>query len=293
MALIFRSNTGNGAYATAKKELQLRKIVHALLLSSGDSVSVIQPLQRISPNEYSFAPAKSLAVHPDSFVNIINRMVKRDASVLHCVASVRYKRDGLIAYGYETANTPADQASCLGRPMPKDDYYFSFVFPAAGTVIWKKLYAMAAPALLFVAALLWVRLKKPAVEKSPFPSPDSQQELAETEGTAENAGMRIGKFWFSPAQQQLIFYDRAIALTAKESQVLELLSGSVNNVVERERLQKEIWENEGVIVTRSLDMFISKLRKKLSDDDGVKIINVHGKGYKLTVPSGDNGNPSQ
>jgi len=292
MVFIFRGNTSSGEYATAKKEVQLRKIVHALLLSSGDSVSAIQPLQRINPNEYSFAPAKPLAVHPDSFIHIINRMVKRDASLLNCVASVRYKRDGLIAYGYEATTTPADQASCLSRPMPEDNYYFSFIFPAAGTVNWK-LYGMAALALLFGVALLWRWLNKPAVKKNPYPFPELKKERTETGGTTENAGMRIGKFWFNPAQQQLTFYNGVITLTAKESQVLELLSDSVNNVVERERLQKEIWENEGVIVTRSLDMFISKLRKKLSDDDSVKIINVHGKGYKLTVPSGDHRNPSQ
>ncbi|HZI54739.1 MAG TPA: winged helix-turn-helix domain-containing protein, partial [Chitinophagaceae bacterium] len=45
----------------------------------------------------------------------------------------------------------------------------------------------------------------------------------------------------------------------------------------------KVWENEGVIVTRSLDVFISKLRKKLERGSGVKLVNVHGKGYKLEI----------
>lgn len=48
-------------------------------------------------------------------------------------------------------------------------------------------------------------------------------------------------------------------------------------------LQKEVWINDGVIVTRSLDMFVSKLRKKLDKDPSVNIINIHGIGYKLEV----------
>ena len=54
-----------------------------------------------------------------------------------------------------------------------------------------------------------------------------------------------------------------------------------NTIIYREQLQKDVWENEGVIVTRSLDVFISKLRKKLEKDPAIRIVNVHGKGYKL------------
>ena len=60
---------------------------------------------------------------------------------------------------------------------------------------------------------------------------------------------------------------------------------SPNEAVERSRLQKEIWEDEGVIVGRSLDMFISKLRKKLEFDPNIKIVVIRGKGYKLEISS--------
>jgi DNA-binding response OmpR family regulator len=51
-------------------------------------------------------------------------------------------------------------------------------------------------------------------------------------------------------------------------------------------LQKEVWEDEGVIVGRSLDMFISRLRKKFEKDPLVKIVNIHGKGYRLDIGQG-------
>jgi DNA-binding response OmpR family regulator len=72
-------------------------------------------------------------------------------------------------------------------------------------------------------------------------------------------------------------------LTAKENKLLLIFARSPNAVIERTRLQKEIWEDEGVIVGRSLDMFISKLRKKLETDPSIQLINIHGKGYRLEV----------
>ena len=56
-----------------------------------------------------------------------------------------------------------------------------------------------------------------------------------------------------------------------------------NQIIKRDELTKRVWEDNGVIVGRSLDTYISKLRKKLKDDDTIKLINVHGVGYKLEI----------
>lgn len=73
------------------------------------------------------------------------------------------------------------------------------------------------------------------------------------------------------------------SLTDKECKVLELLHENFGELIPRETLMQKIWIDEGVITGRSLDMFISKLRKKLSQDPELKITNVHGKGYKLEL----------
>lgn len=57
----------------------------------------------------------------------------------------------------------------------------------------------------------------------------------------------------------------------------------MNTVVKRDELVKRVWEDQGVFVGRSLDTYISKLRKKLQEDDSIKITNIHGIGYKLEV----------
>ncbi len=91
----------------------------------------------------------------------------------------------------------------------------------------------------------------------------------------------LGKLHFDVKGQRLLSGDEEISLTEKECRILELLNNSFGELVTREMLMQKIWLDEGVITGRSLDMFVSKLRKKLSADPELKITNVHGKGYKL------------
>lgn len=74
-------------------------------------------------------------------------------------------------------------------------------------------------------------------------------------------------------------------LTYKEHKLLKLLVTHPNQLLERDLIMKLVWEDEGLFVGRSLDVFISRLRKILGADSFVQIINVHGMGYKLEVKS--------
>ncbi|MBA4058710.1 MAG: hypothetical protein C0490_28595, partial [Marivirga sp.] len=94
----------------------------------------------------------------------------------------------------------------------------------------------------------------------------------------------LGKFLFDVKDQRLLLGNEVISLTDKECRILELLNKNFGELIPRETLMQEVWINEGVITGRSLDMFVSKLRKKLSSDPELRITNVHGKGYKLEIP---------
>lgn len=93
----------------------------------------------------------------------------------------------------------------------------------------------------------------------------------------------LGSFLFNVKGQRLFWGNEEISLTDKECKVLELLHKHFGELIPRETLMQEIWINEGVFTGRSLDMFVSKLRKKLSHDPDLRITNVHGKGYKLEL----------
>jgi DNA-binding response OmpR family regulator len=95
----------------------------------------------------------------------------------------------------------------------------------------------------------------------------------------------LGSALFEAKNRKLIINGKTIELTGTETRLLLIFALSPNEVIERSRLQKEIWEDEGVIVGRSLDMFISKLRKKLEPDPNINIVVIRSKGYKLEVSS--------
>lgn len=93
----------------------------------------------------------------------------------------------------------------------------------------------------------------------------------------------LGKFKFDTQKQQLIDGENIIKLTTKESELLKLLCANANKVLERNIALKTIWVDDNYFNARSMDVYITKLRKHLKEDPTVEIINVHGKGYKLVM----------
>lgn len=95
-------------------------------------------------------------------------------------------------------------------------------------------------------------------------------------------GGAIGLYTFDARNQTLQFKDeKAVPLTHRESQLLLELLNARNEVLERSNILNKLWGNDDFFNGRSMDVFISKLRKKLSSDPNVQIINVRGFGYKL------------
>jgi DNA-binding response OmpR family regulator len=91
----------------------------------------------------------------------------------------------------------------------------------------------------------------------------------------------IGGYSFNPLTQKLIFNDQTIKLTTKESELLELLCRHGNEILERNFALKTIWIDDNYFNARSMDVYITRLRKYLKKDPSVRILNVHGRGYKL------------
>lgn len=93
----------------------------------------------------------------------------------------------------------------------------------------------------------------------------------------------IGEFTFDSLNMTLKFKDSERALTRKEAGLLKLLCANINNLLPREVAMVSIWGENDYFIGRSMDVFIAKLRKYLKPDPNVKIINVHGIGFKLEV----------
>ena len=101
---------------------------------------------------------------------------------------------------------------------------------------------------------------------------------------------KIGNYPFDTQKQTLVIDDKSQKLTTKESELLSLLCSHMNQILERNFALKAIWVDDNYFNARSMDVYITKLRKHLKGDPSIEIINIHGKGYKLIAPHNTNTN---
>ncbi len=93
----------------------------------------------------------------------------------------------------------------------------------------------------------------------------------------------IGKYSFDTNKQILSFEDHTQKLTTKESDLLKLLCNNTNKVLDRDFALRTIWSDATYFNARSMDVYITKLRKYLKNDPSIEIMNIHGKGFKLLI----------
>lgn len=107
----------------------------------------------------------------------------------------------------------------------------------------------------------------------------SRKDVREQPGEA--TVFQIGKYEFDYPSQVLRINGKEQKMSGKEAELLRLLCLHANQLLAREEALLSIWNNDNYFTGRSMDVFLSKLRKYLKDDPAVEILNVHGKGYRL------------
>ncbi len=98
---------------------------------------------------------------------------------------------------------------------------------------------------------------------------------------AQSDWLALGRFEFHPTRQLLKLGEKESLLTSREAQLLQILLENVNEITDRSLILTQIWGSDDFFTSRSMDVFITKLRKKLQDDPAIQILNVRGYGYKL------------
>jgi DNA-binding response OmpR family regulator len=94
---------------------------------------------------------------------------------------------------------------------------------------------------------------------------------------------KLGKYLFDSQNLTLVFDEDVRTLTQKEADVLRLLAQNQDHVLKREEILKAVWGDDDYFMGRSMDVFISKLRKYLKDDPSAQIVNYHGVGFRLEI----------
>lgn len=251
------------------RQLALRTVGHRLLQIAGDSTSPVPPLGVVGSGSYLLSFPSELALHPDSLYAIITTSLQQyrlsepyQVQVLRCA-------DQAFMYGYEVSDDSPDEITCTGRALDLTCYqvHVRFLAPShsvfAGIQPW-----LFGASLLALAMVGFVGFRTTKAPKIPSKN-------------AEDTGEAFEDVLFFFAENRLLTPAGEEPLSDKESKVLQILFRSQNELVTRDQLLKEGWEDEGVYTSRSLDMFISKLRKKLSGSERVVISTVRGRGYKL------------
>lgn len=263
-------------FEEAKEIIIMRKIGHEVLLHSGDSTSRVLPVKHIAENKYQIRFASRFTFKPDSLVKIIHRTIEANQLPSDYIVNVIECASNEMIFGYAILKTEQKNiVPCRGRQQPKGWYIINISFHNASLLGLPKKYVTAGISLLALG-LVFSGVKIYHKKKCISDKGDK---------SFQDNFIRIGKYDFYNDKQYLMINSEQVELTHKESKLLYIFATAPNEIIDRNRLQKEIWEDEGIIVGRSLDVFISKLRKKLEDDSTVKLVNIHGKGYKLEISS--------
>ncbi|MFK5857214.1 MAG: winged helix-turn-helix domain-containing protein [Bacteroidota bacterium] len=256
--------------ASGVAKIALREIGHKLLLADQDSTSLVLPVIKIEESKYKLSFQIQLSIEPDSLVSIVKQSFQKTNLSEYYIVEVIRCSDKEIAYSFKMRNEEEKSIiPCRGRLLPKSCYIIETRFIEKTRFIFNKNILLFFLGLISVIFLLDLLNKK-------------KKQIPNSESKPQNHFI-IGSFIFYSEQNKLVSDTKEISLSQKECELLTIFVTNPNQVIRRDELTKRVWEDNGVIVGRSLDTYISKLRKKFKDDNSTKITNIHGVGYKLEI----------
>lgn len=262
-------------------ETALRMIGHQVLLSSNDSTSRVLPIKK-EQDQYRIEFEAEFEFEPAKLAAIIDSVVTKTKIWSGYIVEVVEGNTGQVVYSFEMNDLQqSDIIPCSVRMQPKGSYSLLFTFlrtyPNNKTSLpvtpvydsktgsnWPY-YSILVIAILLTIGLFFFLWKRKQTTKS---DPNL---------------ISLGEYHFDKRNTELLINHQKIELTSKEADLLLLLYNMVNTTVEREVILNKVWGDQGDYVGRTLDVFISKLRKKLEADSNVKIANIRGVGYKLVM----------
>lgn len=269
-------SVGDPHYSAEKINLALRRTAHHLLTEAGDTSSRIPPVQQPKPGTFTIQLGHTfdynrLPALLDASLKLHGINGNYDVAVLDC-------QKGELQLGYNVRDLKSDQpVPCSGREQASGCFTIQITLlqpeaPTQPTPTWGFLaFGCLLAGLLFTA---WRR-------STPTP-----EVVNPTEPTKpEHQPIQFGNSSFDLANQTLTTGAVRHELTYREAKLLHLFVRHLNQLLERDFILKSVWEDEGIIVGRSVDVFVSRLRKLLQADPAVRIVAVHGVGYRFEVRS--------
>jgi hypothetical protein len=254
-------------------KIALRDVGNNLLLAQEDSTSLILPIKEIAVNTFELSFNNVLEIHPNTIVETVDKSFKKAQLPENYRVEVNECESVEVAYSYMISPISNQTlVPCRGRVLPEKCYKIQVTFLNKLQLDYNKVVLFISILIAFLMLFLifkWYTATKP------------KSELELTKIETNEFKQSIGHFYFYPKQHKLVKAANEINLSKKECEILSIFINRPNQIIKRDELTKAVWEDHGVFVGRSLDTYISKLRKKLRTDQTIKITNIHGVGYKL------------
>ena len=246
-----------------KIDVKIRYVGHQILLSLGDSTSRVLPVQH-HDGVYVIGFEKPISILPSALVASIDQSVSSTMLPAQYIVMVKPCDSDAILYSFErTTSDTLSSIQCGGRLLDLGCYTVHLRFLEFQQKSRAGFVSLILALIVLIAGIGWIYYKR--YRKS------------------NTNSVRIGRYHFNTKAMYLIYEGERVQMTTRESDLLLLLYKSINNTVKKEDILHEIWEDEGSYDGRTLDVFISKLRKKLAYDPRVKLVNVKGVGYKMVI----------
>lgn len=290
LIVLYSNSRAADSYADKHVKVVLRMIGHQVLLMDGDSSSLVLPIVS-EDGKYKIEFESEFAFNPEMLLITVDSIVRETRLSDGYILEVIECESKETSYSYELEpGTEIIRAGCMPRDYPKGCYSIEFTLPGlskvpevaepvdssgvlavvaeSGSGGGDKLFFPLVGLLIVISVGAFVMMRRKKSQTSFDPNL-----------------INLGDYRYDKLNMQLLIKGKKIDLTSKEADLLNLLHEAVNSTVERDVILNRVWGDEGDYVGRTLDVFISKLRKKLEVDPKVKILNTRGVGYKLVVNS--------
>lgn len=265
--------------------LTMREIGHELLMSWGDDSTRVLPVVN-EQNTYLIRFEPRLNVEPKGLVTTINEIADRKRFAKEYLVEVISCDSQKLEYSYYYLVDSLSNDTvipCMERPLPVGCYELKISildkFTSSIDIIKGKPRKLKTTASFFERnnRLIWIFVATILILAFWFSQNRRKDKLY------NSGSLLLGSIQFDTKNMLLVVGDQTVELTSKESDLLHILYKHANETVERDTLLHKVWGDGGGYVGRTLDVFVSKLRKKLEADPKIKLVNVRGVGYKLIL----------
>jgi len=253
--------------------LALRRTADHLLRAVGDSTSLIPPVEQSGDRTWRVFVNQSFEYK--FLAPILQASLDQYGIHQSYQVTIRECATSIIELGYSQIDFKRDTViPCGTRVMPEGCHYIEVVFTgpqkAKSFLAENGKYVFSLIGLLGIGLITWWQLNRKRSKNG-----ESTLNGSETK-------------WISFGNSSLHITNPVLEcagvrhqLTFREAKLLRLFASHPGELLERDHILQQVWEDEGVQVTRSVDVFVSRLRKKLSADPTIGIVAVHGVGYRL------------